>query len=152
MRGNVMGTMDGQWRLQQHMHRQCTATRSIDSRNGCIDTRHGLHFGQHDVGRLSRTDHCGTPDDSLCILPKGRVIDRVEPHAYATASIRTVQQLGHQHSVLGLGTHGSAIFAIERDVKNARTEFVIQLTLQREAFAHPRLDTTVVVTHREQAA
>jgi hypothetical protein len=80
------------------------------------------------------------------------VIDRVEPHAYAAAGIRTIQQLGHQRCVLGLGTHGSAVFAIERDVKNARTEFVIQLTLQRQAFAHPRLDTTVVVTHREQAA
>jgi len=52
--------------------------------------------------------------------------------------------------VLGLGTHGSAVFAIERDVKNARTEFVIQLTLQREAFAHPRLDTAVMVANRQE--
>ena len=152
MRGNVMSTVNGQWRLQQHVHRQCTAPRSIDGSHSCIDTHHGLHFGQHDVGRLGRTDRCRTTDDGMHILPKSRVIDRVEPHACTTAHIRTGKQLGHQRSVLGLGTDRSAVFAIKRDVKNACPELVTQLTLQRQAFAHPRLDTSVVVTHGEQPA
>jgi hypothetical protein len=47
--------------------------------------------------------------------------------------------------------HWRAIFAVQSYVKKASPEFLGHLSLQLQAFDHPRFDTTIVVTNWQQA-
>jgi hypothetical protein len=54
--------------------------------------------------------------------------------------------------VFGFATDWGAIFAVQGDIEDAGTELLRHLGLQLQAFAHPRFDTAVVVTNRQQNA
>jgi hypothetical protein len=105
----------------QAVHR----TRGIDGRNGCIDTRHGLHFGQHDVGRLSRMP--GTPDDGCAHLaqrpggpPRGAARLRDGGHAHQEPATRATSAACSASAPTGAPSSQSSVTS-----KHARTELVV---------------------------
>jgi hypothetical protein len=51
--------------------------------------------------------------------------------------------------MLGLSAHRRTVFAIQSDIKNTGTKFLRHVSLQLQAFAHPRFDAAVVITNRD---
>jgi hypothetical protein len=76
----------------------------------------------------------------------------VDTHSHTGIRCSAKRQLGDQGSVFGFTAHGGAIFAVEGHIKNADSELLGHLSLQLQAFAHPRFDTAVMVTNRQQNA
>jgi len=56
-------------------------------------------------------------------------------------------QLGDQRGMLCLAAHGGTVFTIEGHIKDAGSKLLRHLSLQLQAFAHPRFDTAVVVAN-----
>ena len=73
-------------------------------------------------------------------------------HRHARLVGRQCCQCHHHGGVVGLAAYGGAIFAVERHVEDAGAEFFDHFSLQLQAFAHARLNTAVVVTHRQHYA
>jgi hypothetical protein len=48
-------------------------------------------------------------------------------------------------------SHGSAILAIQRHVKNASAKLLGHLCLQSQAFYHPHFNAAVVVAYRQRS-
>ncbi len=89
----------------------------------------------------------GAAHDVRDVGLEGRVIDRMHAHRDARADRRGQREFGDQRGVLGLATHRGTVLAVEGDVEHTGTEFGGELGLQRQAFAHARLDAAVVVAH-----
>jgi hypothetical protein len=54
--------------------------------------------------------------------------------------------------VLNFTAYWGAIFTVQGDIKDAGTKLLRHFRLQLQTFAHPHLDTTVVITHRQKHA
>jgi hypothetical protein len=50
--------------------------------------------------------------------------------------------------MLCLAAHGGTVFTIQGHIKDAGAKLLRHLSLQLQAFAHPRFDTAVMVTDR----
>jgi hypothetical protein len=130
----------------QRMHRHGGGAGGVDGADGGVHVGHRLHLGQHDV-RQALTH---LPRNRRNVLGKSRMVDRMHPHRHARLGRRGLDQRHHQRGVLGFGTGGRAVLAIERDVEHAGAELFGHLGLQLQALAHARLDAAVVVAHRQR--
>jgi len=95
--------------------------------------------------------------DDAGILCKRRVLHRVQPHCdprlSCCFSASLVQGFSgkfcNQNSMLKLAADGSTVFAIQRDIENTGAIRLGELSLQRQALAHARRHSTVVIAHRQ---
>ena len=146
--GDVKGAVHGCGRLGQHMHRQMAGSRSDQGRLHAVHIGYALDFGHHDV----RQNATGPARDVAHVGFKTGVVHRVDPHRNArigASGFCGQCQFGHQRCMLGFATDWRAVFAIQGDIKNASAELLHHFCLQLQAFAHPRLHSAVVVTHRQ---
>ncbi len=71
-------------------------------------------------------------------------------HRHAGACASLGHQRRHQRCMVGLAAYRRAVLAVQRHIKHAGAELLAHLGLQLQAFAHPCLDTAVVVTDRQK--
>jgi len=135
----------GSRRLDQHMKRQIVGTRLDQSLLGQLHIGHRLDLGHHDVRQAVRRLACNGGHVGL----ETGVIDRVHTHAHTGIGCSTQRQLGDQRGMLCLATHRGTVFAIEGHIKDAGSKLLRHFSLQLQAFAHPRVDTAVMVANRQ---
>ena len=107
-----------------------------------VDVRDRLHLGQHDV----TPPRTGQSDQDGDILFKSRMTQGVNSNRYTGIGDGAGGQAEHQFSMVLFATHGRTVFAIQGDVHDAHTKFLVQLGLQLQAFAHANFHAAVVVT------
>jgi hypothetical protein len=54
--------------------------------------------------------------------------------------------------MLNFTAYWGAIFTVQGDIKHAGTKLLRHFRLQLQTFAHPHLDTTVVIAYRQKHA
>ena len=129
-------------RLDQRVHRRTLW--QADAPRGVVD--HGdraLHvvqvarLGQHQV----RQPPAGARDERQHVVGEGGVIERVHTRADTAEVVLARQhQFGDPAHMRGLGAHGRAVLAVERDVEHRA-----QARLQRQALEHAVLGAAVVI-------
>ena len=99
----------------------------------------------------------GCTDNRRHVLFESRVIDRVNAYRHpgpATAGIcrclRQVvsSQVRHHLGMVIFPTNWRTILAVKRHIEGAGTKFFGHRRLQRQTFAHPELNATVVIAYR----
>ena len=73
------------------------------------------------------------------------MVDRMHTRRHTGPGCSAVGQFGHQLGVSRFLADGSAVFAIERDIKDAGAELGHHLGLQLQAFAHAHVHAAVVI-------
>ena len=128
------------------MQRHGRGARTVQRALGPQDIVHRLHLGDHDVGQpVARLPHDGGD-----IVGESRMVHRMDARSHTGTGRGLHGQGRHQTRMLGLEAHRSAVFAIQRDVKDAGAELLRHLGLQLQALAHAHLNATVMVADRQK--
>jgi len=85
------------------------------------------------------------------------MVDRMQPRPHSSLHAARLHkcrrqfricQTRHAMRVIHFGTNRSAIFAVQRHVKNASAKLFGHIRLQLQTFFHPRFDTAVMIANR----